>query len=243
MLTRPGPRGAALLVFGVLLVAACGGGADPGGTGAPTTAPETSGPATTAPAGPAFAAQVREVPPEVRARMDGVSMRPGCPAGYDDLRYLTLSYLDFDGVARTGELVVHRTVADDVVEVFRTLFEVGYPIRRMELVDEHGADDFASIEADNTSAFNCRRNRGKPGWSEHSWGWAIDLNPIENPFITAEGTTYHPASEPYLDRSVDAPGTVHDGDAVVAAFAAVGWGWGGTWTPEPDIQHFSVNGR
>lgn len=245
-----GPRRSALvlLVAAVLVVGACGRGSDPGA--APSADPPTTTEAPpapvedpAAPAGPRFEARIVPVPAEVRARMDGRSMRPDCPIGYDALRYVTLTHHDFEGGVRTGELVVHAGVAGAVVEVFRTLFAEGFPIRRMVLVDDFGADDFAAIEADTTSAFNCRRNRGEPGWSDHSWGWAIDINPIENPFITAEGTTYHPASEPYLDRSRDAPGVILAGGPVVEAFAEVGWSWGGVWRPEPDTQHLSLTGR
>ena len=126
---------------------------------------------------PRFDATVKAIPDDVRARMDGVSMRPGCPVGYDDLRYLRVSYWGFDGVVHLGELVVHREVADGIVSVFRSLFDARFPIRQMRLVDDFGAaddpddgaDDWASIEADNTSAFNCRRRTGSgTEYSEHS---------------------------------------------------------------------------
>jgi hypothetical protein len=171
--------------------------------------------------------------------------------GYDQLRYLRISHHDFDGGVSTGELVVNAAVADDVTEVFRRLYEARFPIRRMTLVDDYGAasdpadgaDDFASIEADNTSAFNCRRRTGTGGWSEHSYGTAIDLNPLENPYVHPDGTTSHPASRPYLDRSLAAPGVVTADGQVVAAFRDIGWGWGGNWDSPTDYQHFSRSGR
>lgn len=213
---------------------------------APTTVPPT-----TTTAVPAFEGTAVEIPPEVRSRMDGVSMRPGCPVGYDGLRYLRLSHWTMDGVVATGELVVAAEHADAVVGVFRRLFDARFPIRRMTLVDDFGlaadprdgADDFASIEADNTSAFNCREAFGNDNWSEHAFGRAIDINPIENPYVFRDGTTDHPASVPYLDRTLGAPGMITDGDVVVRAFADIGWGWGGTWSGIKDYQHVSASGR
>ncbi len=152
---------------------------------------------------------------------------------------------------RTGELVVNASVADNVVAVFRRLYEAGFPIRRMTLVDDYGAasdpadgaDDFASIEADNTSAFNCRQRTGTGGWSEHSFGTAIDLNPLENPYVSSDGTTSHPGSRRFLDRSLAVPGVIAGDGPAVAAFRDIGWGWGGTWSTPKDYQHFSRSGR
>ncbi len=138
---------------------------------------------------------------------------------------------------------MHEDVAADVVHVFRRLFAAGYPIRKMRLIDAYGGSDFRSIEADNTSAFNCRRAAGSGSWSNHAYGKAIDLNPIENPYV-AGGRVYHDASRAYVDRSKRRRGMVHAGDVVVRSFAAVGWGWGGAWSGGvKDYQHFSWNGR
>ena len=100
----------------------------------------------------------------------------------------------------------------------------------MELVDRYGGSDFASIEADNTSAFNCRPVEGTSRWSNHAYGRAIDVNPIENPYVYSNGTSSHRASGPYLDRSLRRRGTAYEGGALVEAFDAVGWGWGGRLT-------------
>ncbi len=165
------------------------------------------------------------------------------PCPLRDLRLLTLTHLGFDGKSHTGKLVVHEDVAADVVSVFRSLYRAGYPIRRMRLIDNYGGSDFESIEADNTSAFNCRRATGSGSWSEHAYGRAIDLNPIENPYVEG-GRVYHTASRRYADRSKNLAGMIHAGDAVVQAFAAIGWGWGGTWSGGVrDYQHFSASGR
>jgi hypothetical protein len=192
---------------------------------------------------PAFRGSVSALSPAVRHTMTGVSWKPGCPVGLDELRLVHARYVGMDGHARTGRLVVHREVATEVVAVLRRLYAARFPIRRMVPVDAYGGSDYRSIEADNTSAFNCRYVDGTTRWSEHAYGRAIDLNPIENPYITSSGTTSHPASKRYLRRAPYRPGMAVEGGAVVRAFDAAGWGWGGRWSGARDYQHFSASGR
>lgn len=187
-----------------------------------------------------YAGAVAPITPELAARM-APSWREGCPVPLADLRYVTVTYRDFGGAAATGELVVHADVADSVVAVFGDLFAQGYPIRSMRLVDDFDGSDDASMAADNTSAFNCRPISRGVGWSEHAYGRAIDLNPVENPYVRGS-LVLPPEGEPYAARP-DAPGVVHAGDGVVRAFAAHGWQWGGSWTSPVDYQHFSTTGR
>ena len=130
-------------------------------------------------------------------RMVGTSWHRGCPVALADLRLVTATYWGFDKRAHTGRIVVHRDVAADVLAVLRRLYAARFPIRRMVPVDAYGGSDYRSIEADNTSAFNCRYVDGTTRWSEHAYGRAIDLNPIENPYVTSSGTTSHPASRRY----------------------------------------------
>jgi hypothetical protein len=191
---------------------------------------------------PGFHARIQPIPAAVRAEMTGVSWRPGCPVGLGDLRLLTLTYRGFDGRAHTGQLVANRDAAAALVRVFRRLYAARFPIRRMELVDRFGGDDFRSIEADNTSAFNCRAATGSSHWSQHAYGRAIDVNPIENPYVSG-GRTSHTASRPYLDRTPCRRGMACPGNVLVRAFQGVGWGWGGDWTGAKDYQHFSASGR
>ena len=177
-----------------------------------------------------------------RARMT-YSWHPGCPVPIQNLRYLTMSYWGFDGAVRRGEMVVNRSVAGAVVKVFGKLFVARFPLRRMRLVDAYGGDDDRSMAANNTSAFNCRAVTGGTSWSQHSYGWAIGINPIQNPYVSRAGAVLPPAGAPYANRSLTAKGMIHAGDAVVRAFAWVGWGWGGSWSGTRDYQHFSATGR
>jgi poly-gamma-glutamate synthesis protein (capsule biosynthesis protein) len=185
-----------------------------------------------------YHARVTPIP----STMHLVSWHRGCPVPLRDLRLIKLSYWGFDGKEHEGELVAHRDAADDLVRVFRRLYAVRYPIRRMRRIDFYGASDDRSLVADNTSAFNCRPVAGTTRWSEHAYGRAIDINPVENPYVI--GNHVSPESgRRYADRSKRLPGMIHDGDAVVRAFAAVGWGWGGHWRSPTDYQHFSASGK
>lgn len=177
-----------------------------------------------------------------RHRLYGSSWHPGCPVALHDLRLVRLSHHGFDGAVHRGVLVVHRDAVRAVRTAFADLFAQRFPIRRMRLVDDYGASDHRSIEADNSSAFNCRRATGATRWSQHAYGRAIDVNPIENPYVYADGTTTHAASRPYLDRSRHRTGMAYRGGVLVRAFAGVSWGWGGTWPGPTDHQHFSANG-
>jgi hypothetical protein len=185
---------------------------------------------------------IAPIDPVLAKRMTGVSWRPGCPVHLRDLRVIEATHWGFDGRPQLGRLIVHEDVAGDVLGVLRRLYAARFPIRRMVPVDVYGARDFRSIEADNTSAFNCRYVEGTTRWSEHAYGRAIDLNPIENPYVSG-GKTSHRASVPYLERSRRRPGMAFSGGVVVEAFRAIGWGWGGDWSGVKDYQHFSASGR
>lgn len=190
---------------------------------------------------PAPPARIAEITPELAARM-ATSWHEGCPVPLTDLRYVRVPYVDPDGATHTGELVVHADVAADVAEVFRELWSLGYPIASMRLVDDFGGDDTASMNADNTSAFNCRPITGGTSWSEHAYGLALDLNPVENPYVVGSHVAPR-AGRAFVDRP-DSPGVLHADDPVVAAFARIGWVWGGTWSGRVlDYQHFSLRGR
>jgi len=171
------------------------------------------------------------------------SYRAGCPVGPEQLRLVKLSYWGFDGAAHTGTIVVNRAVVRDVVSVFSRLYRARFPIRRMEPVDAFRGSDPKSMAADNTSAFNCRYavTPGPKHWSVHAYGEAIDVNPVENPYI--EGGVVRPAAgAAYVNRARLRPGMAVAGGTLVNAFAAAGWKWGGRWSNSPDYQHFSATG-
>jgi hypothetical protein len=171
------------------------------------------------------------------------SWRRGCPVGPVELRLLRANFWGFDGRVHTGELIVHRDHARRMLGVLGKLFKARYPIQRLKLVDVYRADDDRSMAANNTSGFNCRRVSGSSSWSEHAFGRAIDLNPLRNPYVTRGGRVSPPAGRPYANRGRRAAGMIHGGDAVVRAFAAAGWRWGGYWSGSRDYQHFSSTGR
>jgi hypothetical protein len=218
----------ALALF--LAVALPGGGAAPAERGAA--------------AAPAFRGQIERIDARTRARMSGVSWHRGCPVGFADLRLLKLRHWGFDGRLHRGRLVVHRNYARPILGAMRTLYRLRFPIRQMRLVDAYDANDRRSMVADNTSAFNCRFVAGNPGvWSEHAYGRAIDVNPIENPYVTDSGYVSPPAGAPFAHRSRHRKGMIHRHGPVVRAFAAAGWEWAGNWSWPRDYQHFSATGN
>jgi hypothetical protein len=171
------------------------------------------------------------------------SWHPGCPVRPSQLRRVRVTYWGFDRRAHTGAFVANEDAVPALVHVFSRLYAARFPIRRVRPIDAYGGNDERSLAADNTAAFNCRYVIG-PGprrWSAHAYGQAIDVNPVENPYL--EGGRVHPrAGRRYLRRSPPRPGMATPGGLLVRAFSAVGWKWGGRWTGSPDYQHFSATG-
>jgi poly-gamma-glutamate synthesis protein (capsule biosynthesis protein) len=234
----------------VLVLAGCTSGA--AGSEPPQTVAESgsgsAGPAAERGTGaegafPAYVVRVHRIGPGLRTRMHD-SYRPGCPVPLRELRYLRLRFVGFDGRAHLGELVVRKRFATDVGAVFERLYDARWPIRRMRLVDDYAGVDERSMAADNTAGFNCRRIAGGAVWSRHAYGEAIDVNPAENPYLTASAV--HPRSASrfvLIDRSLGArvpTGSIRADDVVVRAFASIGWEWGGAWTGLKDYQHFAA---
>ena len=185
---------------------------------------------------------VEEIPDEVFARMEGASYKEGCLVPRSGLRYLRVLHADAEGRSLVGEMVVAADVADEVLGIFRRLYDAGYPIRRMRLVDDYGADDDASCADDNTSAFNWRVIAGTSTISNHGWGRAIDVSPVENPYVVPSRGYVSPSfAGEYVDRSLDVPYMVHEGDLLYELFVEAGWSWGGHWGNVYgyyDYQHF-----
>ena len=169
------------------------------------------------------------------------SYRAGCPVGPSELRTVSVSHWGFDGKPHVGRIVVAKRVAPSVVSVFRTLWQAKFPIRRLQPVSAFRGSDDASMAADNTSAFNCRFVGGTSRWSMHAYGEAVDVNPVENPYVGC-GRTRDARRSRFMDRSRLRRGMVTP--AVVRAFRSVGWGWGGDWSGQTqDYMHFSTTGH
>ncbi|MCO5315778.1 MAG: M15 family metallopeptidase [Solirubrobacterales bacterium] len=201
-------------------------------------------PATVERAGMPFRGAVLPIDGGLRRWIKGRSWHRGCPVPLKHLRLVTFRHHGFDRRIHSGRLVVNARYARGILRVMKVLYRRHFPIRRARLVDAYGADDHRSMNADNTSAFNCREIAGRPGvWSEHAHGRAIDLNPVENPWVESSGRVSPPAGRPFARRSRHRPGMVHRRDFVVRAFARAGWKWGGNWPWPRDYQHFSTTGH
>ncbi|MEV0097187.1 M15 family metallopeptidase [Streptomyces sp. NPDC050738] len=188
---------------------------------------------------PALNARVTAVP---LAKL-GRSWHSGCPVSPRGLRLIRMNHWGFDGRVRTGELIVRKQSVQPLLYVFGRAFAAHFPIRQMRVMAEFGGSDVAAMAADNTSAFNCRAVTGNPSrLSQHSYGDAVDINTLENPYVDTRGRVYPAAGARYLDRRHAAKGMIRPGDAITRAMHAVGWKWGGRWWA-PDYQHFSANGR
>lgn len=189
-----------------------------------------------------FFVDVSKISARLEKRMTGKSWHEGCPVPIRDLRLIRVSYHDFEGERQIGRLVAHADATDALVSAFEVMWNQSFKIRRMYLVDRYDANDNRSMRHDNTSAFNCRFVAGTTRWSEHAYGRAIDINPVENPYVRADGSTSPKKGAPYADRSQRAKGLIHAKGPVVRAFSDAGWGWGGYWSSAQDYQHFSASG-
>jgi len=198
-----------------------------------------------------FHSSVEPLSKPVRTQLKaGGFWHKGCPVALSDLRLLTVSYRDFDRrTAHTGQLVVNKTAARPLARVFRKLFRLRFPIRHMRFEDAYGPRRSRPRDGDVTGSFECREavpspcsgGSGTGSWSMHAYGLAVDVNPVENPYVGC-GQSRDPASRPYFDRSRHRKGMV--GRRVVRAFRSIGWGWGGAWTGNTkDYMHFSSTGH
>jgi hypothetical protein len=187
---------------------------------------------------PSFHGSYAAVPADLAERMRKFSWRKGCPVPIEDLAYLRISHYGFDGAVHRGELVVHRALAVEVLDIFKALFAQRFPVEKMRPIESYGGDDDRSMDDDNTSGFNCRDVAGRPGvLSKHSHGRAIDVNPLRNPMVVGDKVS-PPAGAKFADRGKHVPGTLNPGDAAVREFTRRGWTWGGSWTSMKDYQHF-----
>jgi hypothetical protein len=190
-----------------------------------------------------YRAHIERLAKPTRKLMTGRSWHAGCPVPLHDLRLIKLTYWGFDRAPHTGKLVVHKRWAPDVARLFHKLYDARFPIRRMRLVDRYGAVDMRSMKADNTSAFNCRyRNNACCTWSQHAYGRAIDIDPVENPYVGPWGVS-PPNGKRFVHRKPVRRGMLAFHDRAWWAFHAIGWHWGGSWSWPTDYQHFSATNR
>lgn len=156
---------------------------------------------------------------------------------FETLRYLTVLHIGFDGLIHTGELIVHEQVAEEVLHIFKVLYEIRFPIEKMRLISYYGNCDELSMAANNSSAFNFRYTTNGKKLSQHAYGLAIDLNPVVNPFI--EGDSVLPINGlRYVDRNQCVPGMIKRNDSVYYLFKHYDWIWGGDWQNIKDYHHF-----
>jgi hypothetical protein len=195
----------------------------------------------------AFNSSIKPLPEHMHARLNGPFWHQGCPVPLSDLRLLTVTHWDFDGRAQIGQVVVNKRFAAPLGRVFHRLYELHFPIRHMRFADAYGRSRPA--DGDISGSFECRQavpspcsgGTGTGTWSMHAYGEALDLNPVENPYVGC-GQSRDPASRPYFDRSRLRRGMVTP--AVVRAFRSIGWGWGGDWSGSTkDYMHFSATGH
>ena len=191
------------------------------------------------PKGDRFVGTVEPVPRSVARRS---TWKEGCPVPLEELRYLNVSFWGFDERFHTGELIVHESAAEEMVEVFRKLHEMRFPIEQMRVESLSDLERPPTGDGNETSSFVCRVATGSTGWSMHAYGLAIDVNTFDNPYVKGDLVLPELAGA-YLDRENVRPGMILPGDAVVDAFAAMGWEWGGEWNTLKDYMHFSSNGR
>jgi hypothetical protein len=197
-----------------------------------------------------FQASVEPLPRAVQAQLRASGdWRPGCPVALSGLRLLTVSHRDFEGRTQTGQIVVNQRAAQPLARVFRELYRLHFPIRHMRLADAYGPRADRPRDGDVSGSFECRQavpspctgGSGTGTWSMHAFGLAVDLNPVENPYVGC-GQSRDPAARLYRDRSRHRRGMVTR--RVIQAFRSIGWGWGGSWAGNTkDYMHFSATGH
>ncbi len=184
----------------------------------------------------------QEISEDLRQRIWGVSYQENDNIALSELRYLRVLHVGFDGETHIGELMVHQSIAEDILEIMSELYRQNYPIEKMLLIDEYGADDESSMSENNTSAFNYREIAGSSRLSRHALGLAIDINPRYNPYVKQTGdgeVLVSPANGgEYADRSQEFPYKIAEGDLCLQLFAEHGFAWGGYWNSVKDYQHF-----
>lgn len=188
----------------------------------------------------------QKLPDHIKKKITGVSYKKNSRITYKDLRYVRVRYYDFSGKVQIGELIVNKKIADKTVRIFYELYQIKYPIERMELVDSYDADDEKSMRANNTSAFNYRTVAGTSRLSKHALGLAIDINPRINPYINSKGVLAPSNARVYQCRNKKqckgkyARYMIQRNSKITKIFKKYGFSWGGDWKYSKDYQHFEL---
>lgn len=178
---------------------------------------------------------------DLKKRITGLSYKEDCPIPYEELRYVSVLYINFKGNASVGELICNQAIAQDLVEIFYELYKANYQIEQIRLIDEYNADDLLSMQDNNSSCFNYRTIAGTNKISMHGRGLAVDINPFFNPYITYRNNTQQISpvgAESYADRSQPFAYKIDENDLCYKLFTAHGFSWGGNWNSSKDYQHF-----
>jgi hypothetical protein len=181
--------------------------------------------------------QYKSIPEEIKEKIVGCSWREGSPVKINSLKYLTITYYGFDDKAHLGELILNESVASEVVEIFKELYNIKYPIHKIKLIDDYGGSDELSMKDYNSSAFCYREIIDSKKISKHAYGLAIDINPVENPYVKGKEILPDIGKE-FIDRANIRKGMITKEDPCYKAFKKRGWSWGGDWTSLKDYQHF-----
>ena len=177
------------------------------------------------------------IPEELKTEMTGNSYNENGPVKMNELVLVKVKYVNFNDEEKTGNIIINKKLANDILEIFNELYEARYPIEKVNIIDKYSNSDELSMEDNNTYAFSVRPKTGKKSFSKHAYGFAVDINPVQNPYI--KNKIIEPkTSIDYLDRKNIRKGMIVKGDVCYNAFKKRGWTWGGEWKSLKDYQHF-----
>lgn len=190
-----------------------------------------------------FAYSVRPLRIEEAELTRGWLWNTRCPVRWENLDVLSVRYRGFDGKSHTGRLVIRRGWAVPVSLVFGRMYEDGFRIDQMDFMITLAAVQYQDLATNNTYAFHCRKTISGGSWSQHAYGEAVDINPVQNPYHRpSNGYVFPPAGAAYVQRNPLRTGMIGANGLVETAFYLVGWKWGGRWTYAQDYMHFSRSG-
>jgi len=187
---------------------------------------------------PSYQYTIKPIPPAQQLLMEKYSWHPGCPVSLNDLRLIELNYYGFDDKIHRGELISNVSVTMDLARIFQQLFDQHFPINKIMPVDAYQGNDERAMQDDDTYAFDCRALTGyKTIFSQHSYGTAIDINPLQNPYVY-HNVVLPPTAKNNVSRAQNIKGMITKNSFVYQVFHHAGWQWGGDWSSLKDYQHF-----